>query len=753
MPLNLQQDIKFRNIPETPLTEYNFTGGLVTDAHETKLAPNQSPDLANVVFNNTGSIKTRNGYLRYNGDVAGSSSDEANTGASTGTITLDDPGDYVAQTFQVGSVASIVQVDFYLEMDTSGQEQYVQAQLWSGSTGPSAFIADAQILLVSGDSETEYSFRFRVPRSLAATTEYAVVLVPYVRGSTQSINTVLVHRTGSAYGSGAAYISTDSGINWSAVASADLKFNVYTGGNTGGTGLVRYYGDGGIQQTLAKFGTGLYRGNDGTGALTSITLGNGSTLASAEFVDYTISNGTLLLVDNFNKIQKYRGSTNANYSTGTLTATNGDATVAGSGTSWNTTTNAEVGEYIKLPDGKWYKIISIASDTSLEIEVDYQGATLAGQAYTISPWGEVQGDINSATAPTSLVRPTPTYIENHKNRIWTLEGNTLSFSALDTSVDGEHFNDFDSANNAGAIIIPEGKGDSGSGLYSLGNALFVFQRRSIWGLYGSSPATFELRNISNEVGMINYQTLVEWGDVLVFLSDNGVYMFDGSNLKNMSDGVVQNSINMWANLSSPTATLWGNRYLIAYSPDGSSTNAEALFVDLTKNIWGKIEGLYAGSWSTWGGGTDSGQIYFSSSNQGTIYRWDVGGHDDGYEITTRYDTPSLGFEAPTNDKTLKKFYLQQLSLGDWNMTTQQYSDINADTFESQVNLSPGSASLWDVAEWDDSSWSAEGTIQTNRIAEFQGVAKYFKFRLLQTGYDEGIEALGITATSRVRRLR
>lgn len=756
MSLGFQQDIKFKTTPETPEEEYSFIGGLVTDAHETKLEPNQSPDLTNVLFNDTGSIKTRDGYLRYNADPVGASSDTANTGASTGVLVSDASGDYIAQTFQPSGAIEVTQVDLYLEMTDSGDEQLARVELWSTSSGePDELLTNgkSQILLVTGTSEATYNFRFREPVSLSASTTYAVVLKPFLPGNTTTINEIEANHTGSDYANGQVYTSDDSGASWTGDSAKDLRFVVYGGGDTGCTGLLRFYGTGGIQQQIAKFGTSLYRGNDGTGAMTAFTLGSGVSLTSANFIDYTVSNDTLLVVDGTNKIQKYRGSTNANYTTGTISVTNGDATVTGSGTSWDTSTNAEVGEYIELPDGKWYQIASIASDTSLEVEADYLGSTLSGESYTISPWGEVQGDINSATAVSSLVRPTGAYIANHANRIWNLDGNNLYFSALDTSIDGEHFNDFDTSNNAGQIIIPSGDGDSGTGLYTLNNVLYIFQRGAIWGLYGNSPNNFELRNVTNEVGMIEKQTLVEWNDVLLFLSDNGVIMFDGSNVRNITDGIINNSIDDWANLTSPAAVLWDNRYLLSYTPNGGSYNKEAVYFDLTRGIWGKLDRIYAGVWASWRGGTDSGQVYFGSSNQGSIYQLDVGGNDDGYEILTRYDTPSLGWKSPTNDKTLKKFYLQQLSKGDYNMTVYQYSDITFDTLSSQISLDPGNSVLWDVAQWDEDSWSDVGSLQTDRVAEFQGIAKYFKFRFEQEGYDEGVEILGMTVMSRIRRLR
>jgi hypothetical protein len=227
-------------------------------------------------------------------------------------------------------------------------------------------------------------------------------------------------------------------------------------------------------------------------------------------------------------------------------------------------------------------------------------------------------------------------------------------------------------------------------------------------LYGNSPANFELRNITNEIGMIDKRTLVEWDDILLFLSDRGVYMFDGANLKNITDGIINNSIDNWSDKTSSSGVLWNNTYILTYTPSGDACTCQAIAFDLTKQIWGKYTNTFVGAWSVWGGGNDTGQIYFISSNQGTIYKWDTGSNDDGYEIRTLYDTPSLGFDANVNDKTMKRFYIQQIAKGDWSMSVTMLSDISADSASSQIDLNPGSTSLWDVFQWDDDSWSGEG---------------------------------------------
>ena len=71
------------------------------------------------------------------------------------------------------------------------------------------------------------------------------------------------------------------------------------------------------------------------------------------------------------------------YKTGTISVTNGSATVTGSGTSW--VANAEVGEALYAPDGRLYEITNIASDTSMTITPAYLGSNQTGQSYTIVP--------------------------------------------------------------------------------------------------------------------------------------------------------------------------------------------------------------------------------------------------------------------------------------------------------------------------------------------------------------------------------
>lgn len=78
----------------------------------------------------------------------------------------------------------------------------------------------------------------------------------------------------------------------------------------------------------------------------------------------------------------------ADYTTGTITtATNGDKTITGSGTTW---TAQMAGRWLKIDDGDaansgdghWYEISSVTSATELELMAPYDGNSISGGSAT-----------------------------------------------------------------------------------------------------------------------------------------------------------------------------------------------------------------------------------------------------------------------------------------------------------------------------------------------------------------------------------
>ncbi|GGY87544.1 hypothetical protein [Shewanella fodinae] len=71
------------------------------------------------------------------------------------------------------------------------------------------------------------------------------------------------------------------------------------------------------------------------------------------------------------------------YRTGTVTVTNVQTAVTGSGTAW--LSNSRVGDAFVGPDGKMYEITGISADNAMAIYPPYAGTSASGQSYAIIP--------------------------------------------------------------------------------------------------------------------------------------------------------------------------------------------------------------------------------------------------------------------------------------------------------------------------------------------------------------------------------
>ncbi|WP_456254564.1 hypothetical protein ACP3PM_17895 [Pseudomonas iridis] len=79
------------------------------------------------------------------------------------------------------------------------------------------------------------------------------------------------------------------------------------------------------------------------------------------------------------------------YKTGTVSITQNSNAVIGAGTAF--IANSRVGDGFRGPDGRWYEVTNIASNTALSISPNYEGPTMAGGFYSIMPVQGYQKDL------------------------------------------------------------------------------------------------------------------------------------------------------------------------------------------------------------------------------------------------------------------------------------------------------------------------------------------------------------------------
>nr|WP_256586809.1 MULTISPECIES: hypothetical protein [Pseudomonas] len=90
------------------------------------------------------------------------------------------------------------------------------------------------------------------------------------------------------------------------------------------------------------------------------------------------------------------------YKVGTVSVTPGSNAVIGTGTSF--IANSRVGDAFRGPDGGWYEVTNIASNTALSISPGYQGAADASGTYALAPMqGYVKESADALRAATQVI--------------------------------------------------------------------------------------------------------------------------------------------------------------------------------------------------------------------------------------------------------------------------------------------------------------------------------------------------------------
>lgn len=217
----------------------------------------------------------------------------------------------------------------------------------------------------------------------------------------------------------------------------------------------------------------------------------------------------------------YAGSRKtAPYSTGTVTATNGSTTVTGSGTTWNTLTDAGM-LFQAASTERVYAVASIDSTTQITLREPYEGSTGAGKSYTLhnvykitGPDPYVQSEVYSVCANRLISHSNDSFyfseIERPHVPYATIEG---------TQVTNEH-------------KVPEGRilGHATIGLSSI-----VFTTAGIRVIDGLAFSIVDPdgnpqhRNqlLSAEHVLWGAPGIAAWSQALVVPTLDGIYVMDG----------------------------------------------------------------------------------------------------------------------------------------------------------------------------------------------------------------------------------
>lgn len=200
-----------------------------------------------------------------------------------------------------------------------------------------------------------------------------------------------------------------------------------------------------------------------------------------------------------------------------------------------------------------------------------------------------------------------------------------------------------------------------SGLQGFNEHMVVFKNDSIWLMIDAGLDDFGLQQydpirVVAGVGCVSNSSIKQVRGRLIFLTEDGIYAFNGTpNIEKVSQPIQQyiNRIETgrrnWC-----VAAHWRLKscYLLAVPLDGSDVNTHVLVWDYKNNAWWIWDNIEAQIWIEDEDTSDNEIIYFVDS-VGSVHQLDVGKTDHGGTITSYVKTHRVGYKDRSR-KTLRE---------------------------------------------------------------------------------------------------
>lgn len=174
-----------------------------------------------------------------------------------------------------------------------------------------------------------------------------------------------------------------------------------------------------------------------------------------------------------------------------------------------------------------------------------------GQTHPINYIERLDPTTSTTLGGLGLIGPyAPQGVANYAERLFVLGGtapgeaepHTLRPHSLwYTNPDQDPFvlGSWKTSNVANQIVVgQESPNDYGLALASLGSALVVFKRRSVWQLTGTGSETFSVRDVSRTDGLTDPRAVQVVDSAVYYVSPRGLTRFDGAEQTLLSDAVA-----------------------------------------------------------------------------------------------------------------------------------------------------------------------------------------------------------------------
>lgn len=208
--------------------------------------------------------------------------------------------------------------------------------------------------------------------------------------------------------------------------------------------------------------------------------------------------------------------------------------------------------------------------------------------------------------------------------------------------------------NAGGGHVEVGTdSDPITGLFALSNQMLIFKRDSLYRLLGDRPSNYRILPVNGSLMQPVHTACVRIGDVLYFLTEGGMYYFDGQTVLRKSDADKARTFLESVDLSACVAAASREKlYFAVREQPGSAFHDALLTYDLASGVYMIRRGFQIRGMCAAGG-----RLYILDQD-GCIGRFDEGESYGGARIEAYWKTPMTDLDAKMAVKRLEEAYLR-----------------------------------------------------------------------------------------------
>lgn len=312
--------------------------------------------------------------------------------------------------------------------------------------------------------------------------------------------------------------------------------------------------------------------------------------------------------------------------------------------SWSSVTSATGYNIYGRKDGAWYFIAYVEGNTSTSY--DDTGTVTPNEVFTPPEGNSTGGQVGS-------------YIAVYKDSLF-IAGDPDNPSRLYYSGGGDKINDFTISNGGGFIDVSKNDGQSITGLIVFKDSLIVFKRNSIYKFGFSTSGLPQMELINPAIGAVAPRSIIAVENDILFASDRGIFSlgnaqgfaFDVLRTNELSSPVRSNyqAINptYLDNISAVYATKNNtNLAIFSYTPSGSTTNSEALILDVERGGWYVWTNVNANCWLQYRDSDGVQHVLYGDDSSGYVKEALVSGstEDFGSAISSTFRLAGESFKG------------------------------------------------------------------------------------------------------------